>query len=320
MNKDLTVGKPGAVLRDFCVPLLGSIIFQQLYNIADSLVAGKFIGENALAAVGNSYEITLIFIAFAFGCNMGCSVVVSQLYGAKDYKGVKTAVYTASIFSALICGGLMVLGVTSAGWLLGLIRTPQEVFGDSRLYLDIYVYGLPFVFFYNIATGIFSAMGDSKTPFYFLAVSSVSNIAVDILFVSAFQMGVAGVAWDSIIYFTAIMGINPDLYEAAALDGANRWNIVVHIILPALLVPMTTMFILNLGFFMSAGFDQVYNFSNSAVLSVIDILDTYINRVGIESAQYSVATAVSLVKGVVGCILVLITHVTSKKLTGEGVW
>ena len=95
---------------------------------------------------------------------------------------------------------------------------------------------------------------------------------------------------------------------------------MVHIILPALLVPMTTMFILNLGFFMSAGFDQVYNFSNSAVLSVIDILDTYINRVGIESAQYSVATAVSLVKGVVGCILVLITHVTSKKLTGEGVW
>ena len=135
-----------------------------------------------------------------------------------------------------------------------------------------------------------------------------------------FCEGWRSIGWDSIIYFTAIMGINPDLYEAAALDGANRWNIVVHIILPALLVPMTTMFILNLGFFMSAGFDQVYNFCHSAVLSVIDILDTYINRVGIESAQYSVATAVSLVKGVVGCILVLITHVTSKKLTGEGVW
>ena len=135
-----------------------------------------------------------------------------------------------------------------------------------------------------------------------------------------FCEGWRSIGWDSIIYFTAIVGINPDLYEAAALDGANRWNIVVHIILPALLVPMTTMFILNLGFFMSAGFDQVYNFSNSAVLSDIDILDTYINRVGIESAQYSVATAVSLVKGVVGCILVLITHVTSKKLTGEGVW
>ena len=92
MNKDLTVGKPQNVLWKFCIPLFGSIIFQQLYNIADSLVAGKFIGENALAAVGNSYEITLIFIAFAFGCNMGCSVIVSQLFGAKDYAKMKTAV------------------------------------------------------------------------------------------------------------------------------------------------------------------------------------------------------------------------------------
>lgn len=132
--------------------------------------------------------------------------------------------------------------------------------------------------------------------------------------------GWRSVGWDSIIFFTAIIGISPDLYEAAALDGANRWNIIIHIILPALLVPMTTVFILNLGFFMSAGFDQVYNFSNPAVLSVIDILDTYVNRVGIESAQYSVGTAVSLIKGLVGVVLVLITHVTSKKLTGEGVW
>ena len=85
MNKDLTVGKPETVLWKFCLPLFGSIVFQQLYNIADSLVAGKFISENALAAVGNSYEITLIFIAFAFGCNMGCSIVVSQLFGAKEY-------------------------------------------------------------------------------------------------------------------------------------------------------------------------------------------------------------------------------------------
>ena len=103
MNKDLTVGNPEKVLWQFCLPLFGSIILQQLYNIADSMVAGKFIGENALAAVGNSYEITLIFIAFAFGCNMGCSVVVSKLFVAKDFKGMKTAVYTACIFSAFVC-------------------------------------------------------------------------------------------------------------------------------------------------------------------------------------------------------------------------
>ena len=195
MNKDLTVGKPSTVLWKFCLPLFGSIIFQQLYNIADSWVAGKFISQNALAAVGNSYEITLIFIAFAFGCNMGCSVVVSQLFGAKEYGRMKTAVCTSMITSGVTCLCLMAVGLLGCDRLLGLINTPEEVFADSRLYLGIYIWGLPFVFFYNIATGIFSALGDSRTPFVFLAVSSLSNIGMDILFVEAFHMGVAGVAW-----------------------------------------------------------------------------------------------------------------------------
>lgn len=195
MNRDLTVGKPETVLWKFCVPLFGSIIFQQLYNIADSLVAGKFIGENALAAVGNSYEITLIFIAFAFGCNIGCSVIVSQLFGAKKYEEMKTAVYTALSASAVLCAVLMFAGVLACTQLLHLIRTPDIIFADSKLYLDIYIWGFPFLLFYNVATGIFSALGDSKTPFIFLALSSTSNIAVDILFVSGFHMGVAGVAW-----------------------------------------------------------------------------------------------------------------------------
>ena len=111
MNKDLTVGKPESILWKFCMPLFGSVIFQQLYNIADSFVAGKFINENALAAVGNSYEITLIFIAFAFGCNIGCSVIVSQFFGAKDYRQMKTSVYTAMIFTAILCLLLMIGGI-----------------------------------------------------------------------------------------------------------------------------------------------------------------------------------------------------------------
>ena len=195
MNKDLTVGNPTSVLWKFCLPLFGSIIFQQLYNIADSFVAGKFIGQNALAAVGNSYEITLIFIAFAFGCNIGCSVIVSQLFGAKKLGEMKTAVYTTFVSSAVLCAVLMAGGTIFCDSLLHLINTPENVFADSRLYLDIYIMGLPFVFFYNVATGIFSALGDSKTPFIFLAASSTSNIFMDILFVTAFKMGVAGVAW-----------------------------------------------------------------------------------------------------------------------------
>ena len=195
MNKDLTIGKPSTVLWQFCLPLFGSIIFQQLYNIADSLVAGKFIGEDALAAVGNSYEITLIFIAFAFGTNVGCSVIVGQLFGAKRFRELKTAVYTTLIAGGVLCAVLMVGGFLLSFELLHLINTPENVMTDSKLYLDIYMMSLPFVFYYNIATGVFSALGDSKTPFLFLATSSTANIAVDILFVTAFRMGVAGVAW-----------------------------------------------------------------------------------------------------------------------------
>ena len=199
MNKDLTVGKTSSVLWKFCLPLFGSIIFQQLYNIADSFVAGKFVSEDALAAVGNSYEITLIFIAFAFGCNIGCSVITSQLFGAKNYKEMKTAVYTTLIAGGVLCVVLMAVGVIFCTDLLRFINTPNNVLADSKLYLDIYILGLPFVFYYNIATGIFSALGDSKTPFIFLACSSLSNIGMDILFVTAFKMGVAGVAWATFI-------------------------------------------------------------------------------------------------------------------------
>lgn len=194
MNKDLTVGDPEKVLWKFCFPLFGSIIFQQLYNIADSLVAGKFIGENALAAVGNSYGITMIFIAFAFGCNIGCSVVTAQLFGAKNYKELKTAVYTTMIGSMVLCLSLMVIGFISCDRLLQITNTPENVFADSKLYLDIYILGFPFLLFYNVATGIFSALGDSKTPFIFLAFSSMANIFMDIWFVAGFQMGVLGVA------------------------------------------------------------------------------------------------------------------------------
>ena len=195
MNKDLTKGQPEQVLWSFCLPLFGSIIFQQLYNIADSLIAGKLVGENALAAVGNSYEITLIFIAFAFGCNIGCSVIVSRYFGAKENHNVRTAVHTTLVSGGILCLVLMAAGFSGSRGLLHLIQTPEEIMADSRLYLNIYIAGLPFLFFYNIATGIFSAMGDSKTPFLFLAFSSTANIVADYLFVRFLHMGVAGVAW-----------------------------------------------------------------------------------------------------------------------------
>lgn len=175
--------------------MFASVIFQQFYNIADSFVAGRFIGEHALAAVGNSYEITLIFIAFASGCNMACSVLTSQLFGAKNYSGMKIAICTVMSSVAVLCVILMLFGFCSAEWFLQFMNTPEKIFADSKLYMDIYLWGVPFLFFYNMATGIFSAMGDSKTPFMFLALSSAVNIVANVWFVVGLDMGVAGVGW-----------------------------------------------------------------------------------------------------------------------------
>lgn len=199
MTADLTIGKPSRVLWRFCLPMFASIVFQQLYNIADSLVAGRFIGENALAAVGNSYEITLIYLAFSFGCNVACSILVSFYFGAKELKNVHTTVSTTAIASGILCLLLVIFGFFSGSFLLQVIRTPESIFADSLLYLRIYIIGFPFVMFYNIATGIFSGLGDSRTPFLFLAFSSTANIIMDVIFVTVFSMGVAGVAWATLI-------------------------------------------------------------------------------------------------------------------------
>lgn len=195
MIKDLTVGDSKKTLWLYCLPLLGSVFFQQLYNLADTVVAGKFIGEFALASVGNASEITLIYLAFAMGCNIGCSVITSQLFGAKNYLGVKSAVSTAIISFTVLCLLLMTFGFTCSRPILKLINTPDSILESSMLYLNIYTAGLIFVFLYNISTGIYSALGDTLTPFIFLVFSSLSNIVVDVIFVSKLNMGVAGVAW-----------------------------------------------------------------------------------------------------------------------------
>ena len=199
MNKDLTVGNERSVLIQYMLPLLFSMIFQQLYNIADSLISGKFISSDALAAVGNSYEITLVFIAFATGISMGCSVVVSQLFGSGRKRDVKSAISTTFIMTLVFCIFLVVVAQIFSEKILILINTPQHLIKPSKIYLDIYICGVPFLFFYNTSNGIFSALGDSKTPFIFLAISSISNILVDLLFVIVFDMGIAGVAWATFI-------------------------------------------------------------------------------------------------------------------------
>lgn len=199
MAQDLTIGKTNKILLKFTLPLFVSVIFQQMYSIADSLIAGRFAGEDALAAVGASYPITNIFNAVAFGCNIGCSVVISQYFGAKNYKRVKTATSTALISCVVIGLFLTVTGVLLTPHLLRLIDTPQNIFDDSSLYLSIYTGGFVFLFIYNIANGVFTSLGDSKTSLYFLIFSSVTNVILDYVAVVFLDMGVAGVAWATFI-------------------------------------------------------------------------------------------------------------------------
>ena len=196
-NTDLTVGKPFKVLLVYILPLFGSAVFQQLYTLADTIIAGKFAGETALTAIGASNSIVNILMAVALGANAGCAVLVSRLFGAKNNAGVKTAVYTALISFSALSAILLGVGVGTCEPLLAALKTPEAALDESVTYLNIYYFGLPFLILYNLGTGIFSALGDSRTPFIFLIISSVSNIVLDLVMVRPW--GVAGVAWATFI-------------------------------------------------------------------------------------------------------------------------
>ncbi|MGN0695207.1 MAG: MATE family efflux transporter [Oscillospiraceae bacterium] len=197
MNKDLTVGSPAKVIVGFTLPMFISVVFQQLYNIADSIIAGKY--ANGLAAVGASYPITMLFMSVALGCQIGCSVVIGRNYGAKNYKAAKTCITTSLIAGLVLSAVLTALGVIFSPQLMKLVNTPDEIFADGNTYLRIYTGGFIFLFLYNVATGIFNSLGDSRTPLYLLISSSVGNVALDALFTIVFKWGVAGVAWATFI-------------------------------------------------------------------------------------------------------------------------
>lgn len=196
---NLTEGRVDKVLLRFTLPMFISVIFQQLYNIADSLIAGKFVGENALAAVGASYPITMILMAVALGTGIGTMVVISHLYGRQTYKLMKTAISTIFIFVIFVSILLTIIALISSPTLLRLLKTPENIFTDSKLYLDIYIYGFIFLYLYNVITAIFTSMGDSKTPLYFLIFSSILNIILDYIFVAYFYWGVGGVAFATLL-------------------------------------------------------------------------------------------------------------------------
>lgn len=224
MVTDLTKEHPDKTLWRFLLPMMFSVAFQQIYNIADSMIAGKFAGEDALAAVGASYPITVIFMAFAVGMNLGASVIVSRLFGAGDRKGVKRAVTTAFVSSLSLAVILTVYGYFFCRNMMEWIHTPQNIMQDGVLYLKIYVFGLIFLMLYNVCTGIFTALGDSRTPLWFLLGSSAGNIVLDLLFVAKLHWGVAGVAWATFIAqgISAVLALVTLLVRLQKFAGKER--------------------------------------------------------------------------------------------------
>ncbi len=199
MTNDMTKGVPFRILLKFVIPLLLSMVFQQLYNLADSVIAGRFLGVDALAATGAAYPITVLFIAVASGASAGCSVVIAQLFGAHDYKKMRLAVNTTVVTLVTLALTLTVLGEIFAPALMQLIKTPKSIFDPTCTYLRIYIAGLLFLFLYNTATAVFNGLGNSRTPLYFLIFSTTFNVILDLIFVKGFGMGIEGVGLATLI-------------------------------------------------------------------------------------------------------------------------
>ena len=197
--KDLTTGHEGKSIFFFAMPMLIGSLFQQLYNTADSIIVGRFIGKEAMAAVSGANPIMFLLVAALMGVSLGFSILVSQFYGSGDLKKVKATIDTTYIL--LFIGSILIsiLGIVFGGPMLKLMNTPESVFAQSKLYLTIIFSGILFSAGYNSVSAILRGLGDSVTPLYFLIIATILNIVLDLTFIVVLRMGVEGVALATIM-------------------------------------------------------------------------------------------------------------------------
>ena len=193
-KRSMLEGSPGISLFLFALPMILGNLFQQFYNMTDSIIVGRFVGEDALAAVGASYSLTNVFVMIAIGGGIGASVITSQYLGAGRFDRMKTSVYTALLTFLGVGIFLGLFGFVMNRQILVWLNTPENILDAAGTYLGIYFLGMPFLFMYNILSSMFNALGDSKTPLALLIFSSVLNVLLDLWFVLSFGLAVAGVA------------------------------------------------------------------------------------------------------------------------------
>jgi putative MATE family efflux protein len=197
--KDMTEGNPTGLLLSFMLPMVVGNVFQQLYNMVDSMIVGKYVGADALAAVGATGSLNFLIFSLCGGMSNGIGIIISQYFGAGNEKGVKKAIANAAYIMAVSAVLMGVIGFTSARGLLSVLNTPENILADSTLYMRIMSVGVVAVGLYNCIAAILRAVGDSKTPLYFLIVASILNIILDLFFVRVLNMGVAGAGIATII-------------------------------------------------------------------------------------------------------------------------
>ncbi len=211
--KDLTKGKEGGMIFRFAVPMLIGNVFQQLYNIVDSLVVGNFLGKDSLAAVGASFPVIFALISLIIGIATGVTIIIAQYFGAKDYENVKRAIDTMYIFTFIASVFVSVAGIYFTEDIFRLLQLPEEIMPEAKTYLTVYLAGMIVFFGFNGTSAVLRGLGDSKTPLYFLILASLVNIGLDLLFILVFGWGVAGVALATVIaqggaFVTAIIYLN----------------------------------------------------------------------------------------------------------------
>ncbi len=228
----MTHGTPRRVLTKFALPLILSGLIQQFYSLADQLIVGNFadVGggmpkELALAAVGASVVITTLFVMLGNGASMGCNVIISQLFGGKRFGDLKTTLFTSLLFFSGFSLFLALVGSMISAPLLRILNTPDDIFAASRDYLKIYMYGLPFLFLYNVSNAIFNALGDSKKPLYFLIFSTVLNVILDYIFVAKLGWSVKGVAWATFLAqgTACLLSLTVLLYKSHHIDAGDAF-------------------------------------------------------------------------------------------------
>lgn len=211
--KDLTEGKPSLLILQFATPMLIGNVFQQLYNVVDSIIVGNFLGKEALAAVGASFPLLFMLISFVIGIAFGSTVIISQYFGAKDIAGVKRTIDTMWVFLFFTSVLITALGIVFSGLIFELIKLPAEVIPQARLYFNVYLSGIVLFFGFSATSAILRGLGDSKTPLYFLVIATITNVLLDLLFILVFKWGIAGAAVATIIsqggaFVTAVIYLN----------------------------------------------------------------------------------------------------------------